>query len=184
MKVLVFTLMCTVAASVAVYTAQNSSQSQSTTTQNQRAGQTHPVMLTGCVYQASDQPEVFALERTPRASGTATGTSGTSAQSTTNNGSSSSSGTSSSANTTARRSGWFRLTSSAAQQLSQYVGKAVRVNGTVRTPQEETGGEVIVHDVRPNQVTVTAIDLRPAPELKIQSITPAQGDCSTQTSTR
>ncbi len=72
------------------------------------------------------------------------------------------------------------MTSTGAQRLSGYVGKAVRVNGNIQTMQQQNGGEVIVHEIQPNQVTVTSIDLRPAPELKIQSIVPTQGNCSQQ----
>ncbi|HUK34789.1 MAG TPA: hypothetical protein VLV86_12790, partial [Vicinamibacterales bacterium] len=184
-KILLFTLVCTAGAAVAASAGQSSSQSQSTAAQSQSSGQQHSVTLSGCVYQTSDQPDVFALERTPQASaGTVTGTSGVGSASTSTSNSSSSSSGASSADAGGRRSGWYRLSSTGTQQLSQYVGKAVRVDGTVRTPQEQNGGEVVVHEIRPNQVTITTIDLKPAPELRIQSITPTQGDCSRQSSTR
>ena len=171
--------------------AQSSSQSQSNTTpnqpstsQNQTTTQSQTVTLTGCVYQASDSPDAYALERVPGASssttsGTSSSTSPTSSSSATTSNSGAAS-TSSSA-TGRRRTGWFRLSSAGAQKLSEFVGQEVQVMGTVRTPQEQSGGEVVVHEVRPNQVTVTTIDLRPAPELRIQSIRSIQGTCGNAT---
>ncbi len=44
--------------------------------------------------------------------------------------------------------------------------------------KDEKGADVVFHHIEPGKVTVTALDLKPAPQLQIQSITAAQGQCS------
>jgi hypothetical protein len=186
---------------------------QQTTTQSQTSPQqqnqpsattSHAVTFSGCVYEAADEPNVFAFQREPGVNGasspavsttgsaaagtatttagggaTATGTSGTT--STTTSGAASQTGTSGTPGTAnSKAAGWYRLSSSAVQDLKQYAGRAVRISGTVVSPRDENGADLVIHDIGPNTITVTTVDLTPAPELKIQSVTPEQGSCKQQ----
>jgi hypothetical protein len=145
------------------------------------APQAQSMTFTGCVYQATDQPTMFALQR---AEGM-TGTSGTSSSGSTAGSSGAGAGTagstSGSASSTAgtrEQGAWYRLSPSATQDLKQYVGQMVRISGSVTPGRDEKGADVVIHRIEPERVTVTAVDLKPAPQLQIQSITQAQGECS------
>jgi hypothetical protein len=170
--------------------AQPQSQSQQQQQQQQKSMQGQSVTLTGCVYQPTDQPTNFALQRTDGMSGSSAASGGTNQTSNTGSSAASSgatsgtsgaagtSGTSASGGAGREQGAWYRLSASATQDLKEYVGKAVRISGTVIPGKDEKGADVIVHHIEPGKVTVTALDLKPAPQLQIQSITSAQGQCS------
>jgi hypothetical protein len=52
------------------------------------------------------------------------------------------------------------------------------------TGRDVDGAEVVIHEILPDEVEVRALDLRPAPELKIGTITAAQGSCNQPVSAR
>jgi hypothetical protein len=181
-----------IAATVGAAAAAQQPQQQPQSQQQQQSQQQKPsaskqgqsMTLTGCVYQTTDQPTNFALQRTDAISGpSAAGTSGSSGASsgTTPGATSGTSGTTGAAGSAAGardQGAWYRLSSSATQDLKQYVGRAVRISGTVIPGKDEKGADVVVHHIEPGKVTVTALDLKPAPQLQIQSITQAQGQCT------
>jgi hypothetical protein len=136
------------------------------------AASSHSIALTGCVYQASDDPRLFAFQRI------STGSYGSA---------SSAIGTFGGGPVTAgvtKTSGWYRLSTNAAQDLRQFTGRRVTLKGTVIPGRDVDGGEVVIHEVLPDEVDVRAFDLRPAPELKIDTITAAQGSCNQPVSAR
>ena len=49
------------------------------------------------------------------------------------------------------------------------------LKGTVIPGRDIDGADVVIHEILPDEVEVRAFDLRPAPELKIDTITAAQG---------
>jgi hypothetical protein len=157
-------------------------QSSSLPRQQSRPGQDpkQVTSLTGCVHQASDQPTLFALQRigdgtaqpTPQGGqpqgqtgqgqaaegqGTATGTAGSSPAVSENEGT------------------WYRLLPEGTQDLKQYTGQVVHVTGTLVPGKDAKGGDVLVHPIDQHRGTVTAIDLVPAPQVRIQSISPLAG---------
>ena len=149
--------------------------------------------LTGCVYQASDQPTVFALQRTaddmtasassadnPNTQSGAAGTTGAGSTATAGSRQSSRAAQATTGAAASRENevgGWYRLSADATQDLKQYVGDAVRINGSLVPGKDEQGADIVVHHIEPGKTTVTALDLKPAPQLRIQTITPAQGQC-------
>lgn len=183
---------------------QPSTQQSNQTQQTNRTQQNQNVTFTGCVYQVSDQPNVFALQRisdqmttgtsgqsgaaaSSGASGTTTAgspgsSSGTSAASgrTSSGTSTGTAGTSGSTSAMNQKDlgGWYRL--SGTQDLKQYAGRAVRITGSVTPGKDEKGADIIIHRIEPQRVTVTSVDLKPAPQLMVQSVTQAQGTCSAQ----
>ena len=127
--------------------------------------------LTGCVYRTSDQPATFALMRMEgsaaaqaapatgdagRANPAPAGTSGASAGS---------------------AGAWYRLSPADQSDLSRYVGQRVRIMGTVTPGRDASGADVLIHRIEPRRTTITAIDIQPAPQLAIGSITPMSGAC-------
>lgn len=168
-------------------TDRQTSGAQSSQSTEQRVSTGQQMTLTGCVRQTSDQPSTFALQQTGsgansadkeqmdrnKSNDAATGTSGGSSTA------SGATGRSGSASASGSNSGvpWYRLASKSAQQLSEYVNKPVRIVGTVAPGKDEKGADIMVHRIEPKMVSVTAIDLKPAPQLTIQSISPGQGTC-------
>ena len=168
---LTFVAVAGIAAEANLITLQeNATQPSPSTPSN--AASPHSITLTGCVYQASDDPTLFAFQRISRGSygsaGLAIGTFG--------------SGPGTGGITKTR--GWYRLSKNAVQDLRQFTGRSVSLKGTVMPGRDVDGAEVVIHEILPNEVEVRAFDLRPAPELKIDTITAAQGSCSQPVSAR
>jgi hypothetical protein len=130
------------------------------------------VTLAGCVYQASDDPRLFAFQRI------STGSHGSASLAISTFGSEP--GTAG----VTKTSGWYRLSKNAVQDLRQFTGRRVNLKGTVIPGRDVDGAEVVIHEVLPDEVEVRAFDLRPAPELKIDTITAAQGSCNQPVSAR
>ena len=171
---------------VAAAAQQQSQQPQQQQQQSQQqkpsaSAQGQQVTLTGCVYQATDQPTTFALQRMDNMSGSsASGTSGSTAGSSgaTSGAASGASGTTGAAAGAREQGAWYRLSPSGTEDVKQYVGRPVRISGTVTPGKDEKGADVVVHRIEPGKVTITTLDLKPAPQLQIQSIAAAQGQCS------
>jgi hypothetical protein len=183
--------------SAAAQTAQSTPPAQSNTQQNQQnqsSGSNEPkalqnvVSMSGCVYQTSDQPTLFAIKRMDHDSTSASSaqTSTTDRQSTTSSDTNSTSRSTNSTDTHATQPGstgstegaWYRLTQNATQNLKQYVGQRVQVNGQLTPGRDTKGNDIVIHRITPDKTVVTAIDLQPAPQLSISSITPLSGTCT------
>jgi hypothetical protein len=138
------------------------------------AASANSITVTGCVYQASDDATLFAFQRT------STGFHGSAslAISTFGNGPGTAGVT--------RTRGWYRLSKNAVQDLRQFTGRPVSLKGTVIPGRYVDGAEVVIQEILPDkvEVEVTAFDLRPAPELKIERITVAKGSCNQPVSAR
>ena len=132
----------------------------------------HSITLTGCVYQTSDDPRLFAFQRI------STGSYGSA-----NLAISTFGGEPGTAGVTKTR-GWYRLSKNAIQDLRQFTGRRVSLKGTVIPGRDVDGAEVVIHEILPDNVEVSAFDLRPAPELKIDTISAAQGSCNQPVSAR
>ena len=152
------------------------------------------VTMTECVHQTSDQPTVFAIRRLDHAD-TSAGRSqpgsreGSQSQSSTEGKPSeraadagkAGSDKSAAADTHETEGAWYRLTANASQNLKQHVGQRVRVNGQLTPGRDERGHDVVIHRITPEKTVVTAIDLKPAPQLSIASITALSGSCDATT---
>ena len=144
----------------------------------QQASAAEAVTFNGCIYRASDEASAFALERTADAD-----TTGTQASTATRGAASAipgAVGTSGTAPADPRMNvagSWYRLTNPGSENLSDFVGKAVRVTGSVAPGRDDKGTDVVIHRFEPNKTTVTVMDLKPAPQLTVQSITPVEGQC-------
>ena len=169
---LTFLAVAGIAAEANLLTLQQNATPSPSTLSN--AASSHSITLTGCVYQASDDPRLFAFQRISTGSyGSASSTIGTFG------------GGPGTAGVTKTR-GWYRLSTNADQDLRQFTGRRVSLKGTVIPGRDVDGGEVVTHEILPDRVgvEVTAFDLRPAPELKIDTITAAQGSCNQPVSPR
>jgi len=195
----ILTCMCALGLSV-IGAAAQTSQSQSGQQQQQQRQQTAPsqplqnvVTFTGCVYQPSDDPTLYAIRRMDMEKGTSSGSSSSTSSQRTSPGTSQSSQSNSSDRTDGARTSsssgaasghgrtegaWYRLTSGAAQDLKPYVGQRVRVNGQLTPGRDTQGNDIVIHQITPEKTVVTAIDLKPAPQLSIASITPLGGSCN------
>jgi hypothetical protein len=69
------------------------------------------------------------------------------------------------------------LTASASEDLKRYVGQRVRINGQLTPGRDPKGNDVVIHRITPEKTVVTTIDLQPAPQLSISSISPLEGSC-------
>jgi hypothetical protein len=138
-----------------------------------------PVTFNGCVYRVSDQPTMFALERTADADTTGTQTSGAATrQPAPAAGAVGTAGTlPADARSNAVVGTWYRLSSPPSENLADHVGQPVRITGSVVPGRDDKGSEVVVHRIEGNKVTVTAVELKPAPQLTIQSISHVEGQC-------
>jgi hypothetical protein len=136
------------------------------------AASSHSITLTGCVYQTRDDPRLFAFQRI------STGSYGSA-----NLAISTFGGEPGTAGVTKTR-GWYRLSTNAVQDLRQFTGRRVSLKGTVIPGRDVDGAEVVIHEIVPDEVEVRAFDLRPAPELKIDTISAAQGSCNQPVSAR
>ncbi|HEU4520920.1 MAG TPA: hypothetical protein VFT12_02890 [Thermoanaerobaculia bacterium] len=113
------------------------------------------VTLTGCLRQASDDARMFALVASPDAN-TTTGTSGKMA-----------------------RAPLYRLEDKGAK-LKGHTGQRVEVTGTVTPAKDEKGADIIMtrsENIGVNTVTVTTVDLKPAPRLDVTSVRKVADDC-------
>lgn len=163
---------------------------QQTGGQQPSQSQSRSASMTGCVFQLSDDPSMYALNviNEPTATGTS-GQSGTTQNRSDTAGTTGKTGATGTAGATGGAAAgttnasqqnlagtWYRLSGSQSD-LKQYVGKAVRVSGNLVPGKDEKGADVVIHRIEPQKLTVTALDLRPAPHLSVQSITQAQGQC-------
>lgn len=139
------------------------------------AAQQQQQVLTGCVYRTSDQPTVLALMRMDNSGDAAaqpaapTGDAGRAAPAP--------AGTSGATAGPGAGSAWYRLSSADQSDVTRYVGQRVRITGTVTPGRDAAGADVVIHRLEPNRTTITAVDIQPAPELAIRSITPMSGSC-------
>jgi hypothetical protein len=171
LAVLTFVVVAGIAAEVNLITLQQDATPPSPSTPS-NAASSHSITLTGCVYQASDDQTLFAFQRISTGSygsanlaiGTFGGGPGTAG--------------------VTKTSGWYRLWKNAVQDLRQFTGRRVSLKGTVIQDRDVDGAEVVIHEILPDEVQVRAFDLRPAPELKIDTITAAQGSCNQPVSAR
>ena len=156
--------------------AQTPQQKPSTPAQPAAVGQS--ITMTGCVYQTSDQPTTFALRRMADAPGSAqsgVGTAGAAGASAAGGATTGAAGTATAGASRSDEGAWYRLMGDA--KLKEHVGERVRVNGTVTPGKDEKGADVVIHRFQPDKLTVTTIDLAPAPQLRIQTITEMSGEC-------
>jgi hypothetical protein len=150
-----------------------------------------PVTFTGCVYETSDQSNLSALHRMNDAGSAATtqsnaqgnaqssaGTSGTAGRS--ESGAAGTSGTRAGAADQNGEGAIYSLAQPTAQNLKPYVGRRVEITGTVKPGRDERGADVVIHRLEPNRTVITAIDLKPAPQLVVTSIRAISGMCSSQ----
>lgn len=120
-----------------------------------QAGQAKQVTLTGCLREASDDPRVFALvpatdEAKP------TGTTGSAAT-----------------------APLYRLEDKG-QKLKGHVGQRIEVTGTVTPAKDEKGADIIMsrrENIGVDTLTVTTVDLKPAPRLDVTSARKVSGEC-------
>ena len=171
--VLTFVAVAGMAAEANLITLQQNATPPSPSTPS-NAASSHSITLTGCVYQASDDPKLFAFQRI------STGFYGSASLAISTYGS----GPGAAGVTKTR--GWYRLSKNAVQDLRPFTGRSVSLKGTVIPGRDLDGAEVVVHEILPDKVEmeVRAFDLRPAPELKIDTITAAQGSCNQPVSPR
>jgi len=165
-------------------------QSQTSSTRSAGAAE-QSVTLTGCVTEASDQANLFALKRMDQNSGGnsagATSTTGNSTSDTARRqnqsggaASTSAAGTSGTRAPNANTEGAiYRLAAPTTQNLKQFVGRRVEIMGHVMPGRDEKGADVVIHRIEPDKTVVTAIDLKPAPQLMVSSIRELQGTCTT-----
>jgi hypothetical protein len=132
------------------------------------------------VYQASDRPTLFALRGT--ADQTQRTVQGNQPQGQTGQGQTAEGQTGAATGTAGIAGGtmgtegaWYRLMPEGTQDLKPYEGQAVRVSGTLIPAKDPKGADVVIHRIEPQKTVVTALDLQPAPQLRIQSITPLDG---------
>jgi hypothetical protein len=165
LAMLTFVAVAGIAAEADVITLQQSATPPWPSTPS-NAASSHSITLTGCVYEASDDPRLFAFQRI------STGSHGSANLSLSTYGS----GPGRIAVTATR--GWYRLSKNAVQDLRQFTGRRVSLKGTVTPGRDMDGAEVVIHETLADEVEVKAFDLRPAPELEIDTITAAQGSCN------
>jgi hypothetical protein len=130
-----------------------------------------PITIRGCVHQIADQPGRFALRgiqsaesasadvpvgSVGRAPGSAAATAGAAGEPVT---------------------AWYQLGEQSEQNLERHVGQHVEVTGELMPGRDERGADVVIHRLQPDRLTVTAVDLRPAPLLEIHSISPGTAPC-------
>lgn len=119
------------------------------------------VTLTGCLRQTSDDPKMLALVP------------------------SSDAGQPASTNGTMARSPLYRLEDKG-QNLKGHVGQRVEVTGNVTPAKDEKGADIVMsrtENIGIDTVTVTTIDLKPAPRLDVTSVKKVPGECPSTTST-
>lgn len=150
--------------------AAQSTSGQSTTPQAAtKAAQGKQVTLTGCLRQTSDDPRVFALvssDKMATSTGSTAKPTGTTQKPT---------GTTGSAMTAPL----YRLEDKG-QNLKQHVGQRVEVTGTVTPAKDEKEADIVMsrrENIGVDTVTVTTIDLKPAPRLDVTSARKVSGEC-------
>ncbi|HKT78909.1 MAG TPA: hypothetical protein VJP86_01730 [Vicinamibacterales bacterium] len=140
------------------------------------------VTVVGCLYRASDDVNVFAVKRTEGAGAGAVGTAGTTASATS---SSDTAGTAagSTGAAAATRPAWYRLATSGTQDFNSFVGRAVRVTGTV--PSANGGApSTSAPTVQISSAKFTTAELGSASQIVVQSITAAEGECPAPAATQ
>ena len=152
---LTFVAVAGIAAEANLITLQQNPAAPSPSTPS-NAASSHSITLTGCVYQASDDPTLFAFQRI------STGFYGSASLAISTYGSGP--GT---AGVTKTR-GWYRLSKNAVLDLRPFTDRPVSLKGTVIPGRDVDGADVVVHEILPDkvEVEVRAFDLRPAPELQ------------------
>jgi hypothetical protein len=137
--------------------------------------------VTGCVHQAVDQPTLFALQRIGDGSAEPTPQGGQ-PQGQTGQGQAAegqagkATGTAGSPGAESRSEvAWYRLLPEGTLDLKQYKGLAVQVTGSLVPGKDGKGAEGVVHRIPSAKGAVTANELAPAPQLRIQSISPLAG---------
>jgi hypothetical protein len=158
-------------------TAQQQSPQQPNQQQPMKQNEGKSATLTGCVYQASDQPAMFALRRTADGASSSSAEAGASQKQPSSQSTAGTSGTTGASSADQKADGaWYRLSPKGAEDLKQYAGRAVRVTGTIVPGKDPKGADIIIHRIDPSKTVVTAIDLKPAPQLQIESIAPMSGE--------
>lgn len=127
----------------------------------QKSSTAKQVTLSGCLRQASDSEKTFALVD-PKPAGTTqkadqpTGTAGTAGK-------------------------WpvYRIEDPGTPALEPHVGKRVEISGTMTPAKDEKGADIVTwrgETIGVDTMTITAIDLKPAPRLDVKSVR-AVGNC-------
>jgi hypothetical protein len=149
--------------------------------------------MNGCVYHATDDPTMFALERTSDADTTgaqpsnanradnanvrgAVGTSGTTTMTP--------GGAAGPGATTSASGRWYRLSKTDSNELASFAGKSVRVTGRMvpgnGDPSPSAAPQPTDREPSQNaQNAMTAMALRLAPQFVVEDITPVEGQCRT-----
>ena len=116
----------------------------------------HAIAVSGCLRQTSDDPKVFALVGAkPASSGQQ------------------------SASSPAMRAPLYRLEDPGTLNLKQHAGKRVEIMGAVTPARDEKGADIVMgraENIGIDTLTVTTIDLKPAPRLDVTSVK-AVGEC-------
>jgi hypothetical protein len=147
------------------------------------------VAVNGCVYRVTDDPKMFALQRTSDADTTGTQTSnanpaaganvrgavGTTGTTTMTPGGAAGTGTAANAGPM-----WYRLTDGDAAELANFAGKAVRINGMITSGTSARDAGAGQRDQLAG-ATLKAADLESAPALMVHEITGVEGQCKTAT---
>lgn len=149
-----------------------------------------PLTINGCVYRASDDTTVFALERTTDADSTGTQPSGVDPAGQANvRGAVGTGGT-----TTASPGGaaivatgeepmpWYRLSKTGNPDLANFVGRSVRITGTIpaASPTGTSGTSAAAAKSAPiSNTRFTTAELGAAPQLVVTDITAVEGQCKT-----
>lgn len=199
----VFTFLSAAGMSAALAAGQPQSRPAEPQQPHQSQEQTDPksqsVTLTGCVYQATDQPPLFALRTMGERNSEIAGAAGPPAPRDGHAGTAGVAGVPGAADSPSPRDGhvgaagttgdaragaphapnvaWYRLASQPGEDLKQYAGRAVRVTGTLAPGAGGQGADLGPDRVQMVGAQVTASDLEPAPQVQIQSIGPADGEC-------
>jgi hypothetical protein len=72
----------------------------------------------------------------------------------------------------------YRLAPPTGQDLKQFTGRRVEIVGQLMPGRDEKGADVVIHRIEPDKTVVTAIDLKPAPELRVSSMRELPGSCA------
>lgn len=121
------------------------------------SAESRQITLTGCVRATSDDPKVLALVPGVDAA-KPTGTTGTVAT-----------------------APLYRLEDKG-QKLKAHIGQRVEVKGTATPAKDEKGADIVMsrrENIGIDTVTVTTIDLKPAPRLDVTSVRKLAGECPT-----
>lgn len=121
------------------------------------SAESRSITLTGCVRQTSDDPKVFALVPAVDAA-KPTGTTGAKAT-----------------------APLYRLEDKG-HTLKGHIGQRVEVTGTATPAKDEKGADIVMsrrENIGLDTITVTTIDLKPAPRLDVSRVRKVAGECPT-----